>query len=55
MSDVITTDAMLSDQYNLLLASIDKALQRGRDQVAYAVSNTILQTYWEGPGDGGNL
>ena len=47
MSDVIITDAMLSDQYNLLLASIDQALQRGRDQVAYAVSNTILQTYWE--------
>ncbi|MBQ9299027.1 MAG: DUF1016 family protein [Clostridia bacterium] len=47
MSDIITTGGMSNDQYNQLLKSIGQVLQRGRNQVVYAVSNTILQTYWE--------
>lgn len=47
MSDIITASATPMDQYNQLLESIDRTLQRGRNQVAYVVSHTILQTYWE--------
>lgn len=47
MSDIITASATPMDQYNQLLESIDRTLQRGRTQVAYVVSHTILQTYWE--------
>ncbi len=47
MSKIIKTGDKLSGQYDLLLNSIGQALQHGRDQVAYAVSHTILETYWE--------
>ena len=47
MSEIISASNFLAPQYNSLLQSIDQTLQHGRDQVAYAVSHTILQTYWE--------
>ena len=47
MSEIIKTDTLPADQYDLLLQSIDQALRYGRDQVAYAVSRTILETYWK--------
>lgn len=47
MSEIIKTSDTPMDQYDLFLKSIGQALQRGHDQVAHAVSHTILETYWE--------
>ena len=47
MSEIIKPDILPAEQYDLLLQSIDQALRYGRDQVAYAVSRTILETYWK--------
>lgn len=46
MGEIIKTGAAPADQYDLLLQSIEQALRDGRNQVAYAVSHTILETYW---------
>ena len=47
MREIIKTETKPADQYDLLLQSIEQALRHGRDQVAYAVSRTILETYWK--------
>ena len=47
MSDTTAMSAVQANQYDLLLESINQSLLHGREQIASAVSQTILRTYWE--------
>ena len=47
MSDTTAMSAAQANQYDLLLESINQSLLHGREQIASAVSQTILRTYWE--------